>query len=310
LNTYGTSSNPFPELPPAASFYSVNWGGVEAVKWGPASALRSEAALAVPDSATGTMSMWVKFHDDLFYEIMSFQDRGMSGFNPSTASLEINAGGYTDYLPTPGPIQTSLRLSLQAQHDATDPPRPGMFYLDDLRISDFEKWYHIYMEWNTDAGTSVLKINGVTVPVYEYPGDVYLDESHTGPPFTTHWSESVVNSLAMFYNHVGDGPGFSIADYWMDVDRVGVGVEKFVDLETGRPRMLGAFGEKPITPAAPEGEPDPPPVKPAFFFHRQGSDALTFLENRGTGGVFYLTGDDPTPEPDRPKFAASTSGMR
>lgn len=31
MNTYGTAANPFPELPPAASFYSVSWGGTVVV---------------------------------------------------------------------------------------------------------------------------------------------------------------------------------------------------------------------------------------------------------------------------------------
>lgn len=308
MNTYGTPENPFPELPPAASFYSVHWGGVKAVKWKPSSALSNVAALAMADSATGTMSMWLKFFDDFFYDILAFSDLGMAGFDSSNAFLRINAGGYIDELPSPGPIETSLRLWMQAQHDVTDPPRPGMFYLDDLRIADFEKWYHIYMEWDNNVGHCVLKINGATVPAYEYPGDVYLTESHTGPPFTTYWSQSAAGSLTLF-DTLTSGPGYSIAEFWLEAGVTGVGVDKFLAASTNEetgvttytPKGLGDNGEKPLTPPPTEEDPDPTPVKPDFYFSRRG-EPDSFLINRGTAGDFALTGDTPSAEPTSPTF--------
>jgi len=301
LNTYGTLDSPFPELPPAASFYSVSWSSVKAVKWQYLSMLTDAGSTVISDSHKGTLSTWIKF-DDTENNLIFFYG------GQSYVWLTMQAGGWLDSSPTSGAVVTSMRLWLRAlDPEAPEDPVPLMVIEDQANISDINKWYHIYIEWDTDAGTAVIKINNATVTPYIFPGDDYLTASFRGPPFTIPWGSgktndaldwpsggSEVHFLDRYYTPSGN---YSIADFWLDVGRTGVGVDKFLasstNPETGvstyTPKGLGTNGELSTGPA------------PKFFFARRGTPD-TFDTNRGTAGEFTLIGDAPLSESSAPKF--------
>ena len=185
------------------------------------------------------------------------------------------------------------------------------------------KWFHVFAQWDTDAGSLVLKVNGRSLATVVYSGaNVDPYHNHKGPPFAVPWGyptddEGGPNTTQFFsntnYNEIA--VGFSLAEFWLDVDKPAmaptVTVDKFVDLTTGEPRPLGKDGE------LPSGK------KPAFFFSRTGAPK-TFIDNRGYGGKFTfargyvdpgtlffhsvdivgdaIDKDPPLDEPDNPKF--------
>jgi len=193
-------------------------------------------------------------------------------------------------------------------------------------------WFHVYCEWNSQTGDCLLKINGRAVPSAAVTQDTTGDVSGGRFGFDVPWQKQPVdprfparganqNTVFFWWDLTPDvvfaQPPYSIAEFWLEPGRVGIGVDKFVDVATGRPKNLGANGEAPLT-----GLPEMPgqPLRPAFYFGRRGAPR-TFLENRGYAGAFTLAKtiedfpakvrvpiadvekDGPLDEPDSPHFA-------
>jgi len=318
LKTYGTLDNPFPELPPAASFHSVSWSGVQAVKWMDSTyitAFRDD--LTISNSPRGTLSAWFKFPTVDRYTLFEG--------NNNDLRLDITPGGYLDEFPTSGAVTVSTRFLFGAAANGggvDEPYNQLVVFEDNADIANTGTWYHVYVEWDTSASTFLMKVNNATVASHIFPGDDYIGESYTGPPFDVPWKTDPLGEPGAFIDffwfrdseplHVAT---YSVAEFWLMTGATGVGVDKFLvsitNEETGvttyTPKGLGANGEKPMTPPPTAEDPEPAPVKPTFFFSRRG-EPDTFLINRGAAGAFTLIGDTPIAETVSPKFTIPASG--
>ena len=295
MNTYGTPAKPFPELPPAASFYSVGWAGVKGVIWDTTGVSYLHRSLTNPtaDSSAGTLSLWIRFKVHSVAEIIQFGPYFTLFVAPSIGGVGINqseSGDASVYLSTKG-------RDVIVGETPGDPPtpisaQPGLAYEDDGNpgITDINKWHHVYVAWDTDAGVGKIAVDGVnrTTLIVESGTE---EEGVYGAPFSVPWSLSVpgddffdTNILPFNIYSPPFGSQFSIAELWIDTTRYDVGKEKFINAATGSSPGLGDTGEIPMGTA------------PTFFFRRRG-DAVTFIENKGIGGTFVLSGSEPTAEP-------------
>jgi hypothetical protein len=318
LKTYGTPANPFPELPPAASFYSVAWSGVKGVKWMDSAYITAlRETLTISNSPKGTLSAWFKFPATDRYTIFE-------GVN-NDFRLDITPGGYLDSFPTSGAVTVSTRFLFGAAANGggfEEPYNQLVVFEDNANIADTGKWYHVYAEWDTAASSFLMKVNNVTVSGHIFPGDDYISDSYTGPPFDVPWKTDPLGEPDTFidffwfrYSVPLNVATYSVAEFWLATGVTRVGVDKFLTSSTNpdtgvttyRPKSLGANGEKPMTPVPTEVDPDRAPVKPDFYFSRRG-EPDTFLINRGTAGDFTLVGDKPIDETTSPKFTIPTTG--
>jgi hypothetical protein len=269
----------------------------------------------------------------------------MTGHGSGDMSVDFAPGDDNDYRPV------SLRFDLAIVND------PGIYGIGAVVYDQFNfegsmvsdgvvfggadggigHWWHVYCEWNTSAGEFLLMVNGRRVSSAALPGTTVGTESngvfgfdvpwHQQPPMLGRPTVGINQNTVFFWWDLPPGdsypsPPYSIAEFWMDPGRTGVGVDKFVDLKTGLPKSLGANGETPLF-----GMPDPlpgQPRQPAFYFHRAGAPK-SFLENRGYAGAFTLArtvseiftefmgkvretldpdvpGNGPLDEPDNPHF--------
>ena len=122
-------------------------------------------------------------------------------------------------------------------------------------------WFHVYSEWNSQSGECLLKINGRSVPSAAVTQDTTGDVSGGKFGFDVPWQKQPVdprfpargadqNTVFFWWDLTPDvvfaQPPYSIAEFWLEPGRTGIGVDKFVDVATGRPKSLGANGELPL----------------------------------------------------------------
>lgn len=285
----GSVARPYRENPPT-HFVEVHWGGGKAVKWNFAQYLYAGPLTAVPNSPAGALSMWVKFYPEALLESGQTSIFG-SGWHHLVLGVE---GGIT----TPISMGVNQRSSMQFEFDdaATfDAENRYAFMLDgETALSTTGRWYHVYAEWDTGAGSFVLKVNGRPAASLVATGEPF---GAGGFPFDVAWGAELDNAespnVTQFFQNFGSFEPpvrHSFAEFWLDVKRPAgdpeagpaswPGVDKFVDTATGKPKPLGTSGE------IPTGK------KPAFYFRRSGKPE-SFVVNRGYGGAFTFARLDP-----------------
>ena len=333
----------------------VHWKDGVAVKWKADTYVHAGGLTAALNSPTGTLSVWLKHNLALSsYRELTLIDGNLAAYRLRHAPGDMTGHGSGDMSMdfAPGdPLDmrpVSLRFDLAMVND------PGIYSVDGVvydfnfegsMVSDgivfpvLNKWWHVYCEWNTQAGSFLLKINGATVASAALPGTTVGTASDGVFGFSVPWHQQP-DMMGQEYRRANQDtvffwwdeppsitwpatPPYSIAEFWLDTGRPGPGVDKFVDVATGKPKPLGKNGELPLI-----GMADPPgkPHRPAFYFHRAG-EPKTFLENRGYAGAFSLAKtveeipdefmglvrvaldpdkDGPLHEPDAPHFDPPT----
>jgi len=324
ISTEGSAAKPYRENPPT-HFVEVHWSGGIAVKWNFSQFMYRDGALAVGNSPTGTLSVWLKFHPDLATYgrgVASLFYSSWMDFSVSTRddwSTVVHGGAPWGMTEVERAYHKFKFFPSSAEAFFT-PGAPNTYaYLVDTGAAfpATSKWYHLFVQWDTAAGTLAIKVNGRTVSSVVYPGS-WVDPRDLGPPFNVDWgwptsNDGTTPNSSQFLSNANLADalpvGFSIAEYWLDnTAPLGLTVDKFVDLKTGRPKSLGASGE------LPKG------AKPAFYFSRTGAPQ-SFVANRGYGGAFQFArghyasdlsftvediadpaSDPPLDEPERPQF--------
>ena len=298
----GSAANPYKEMPPTR-FVEVHWHGGIAVQWKQAHMVYIEPLRLVPTSPTGVLSVWVKFPEGAGGSVISFVQSEFLQFAFSFGGGYDAGGGRP-----PGSI------TINAIEETGDAHKEVWLQDVNAELRETSKWYHVYAEWDTNAGSLLLKINGRTVSTTMTQGFDVLD-TWGGTPISMQWDTLAAPvppafpQTTFFWTQFSginppDDVRYSIAELWLDVGRLHVGIDKFADVATGKPKRLGKTGEIPTG------------VKPAFYFGRSGAPK-TILENRGYGGVFkyaktqdliplYPDIDGPLHEPEEPHFVPIT----
>ncbi len=317
MKSYGTPDNPWPELPPAASLYSVHWSGLQGVQWFEAAYLHRGGLILPGDlprlaSARGTLSVWFKFNTA---EPISLLSGDLYAY-----MLDVLPGGGigTLWSDESGPVSVRFVFAEAATSmSGSDPPLDGMWAMEDIDSSlstggDLKVgtgiWFHVYAEWDSTTGYFVLKVNNRPATTAVISGSEFFDPVLSGDPsFEVPWWQDPLSPSPLpegqdtifFWMpnalQVDSRPKYAVADFWLDIERNHIGIDKFIDTATGTPRSLGKDGELPTG------------KKPAFFFHRQG-EPKTFCTNRGYAGDFTLVGSPPVSEPTAPRFTPATTG--
>jgi len=296
---FGSPEQPYVEMPLAGYSASVHWHGGTAVQWKQAHMVYIDPLRLVPSSPFGVLSMWVKFPDGAASSVISFVQSELIQFAFGFGGA-YDAGGGRPF----GSITVNAIRETEDEHKEV--------WLQDANaeLNTYNRWYHIYAEWDTNAGSLVLQINGRPVSTTITQGFDVLD-TWGGTPISMQWDTPAAPAPPAFpqttffwtqFSGISppDPVRYSIAALWLDPGRHDVGVEKFVDLATGKPKALGANGQIPTG------------TLPAFYFARSGAPK-TILDNRGYGGVFKFARtqeltplnpdiDGPLHEPEEPHF--------
>lgn len=297
---FGSPEHPYVEMPLAGYSTAVHWSGGIAVQWKEAHMVYIDPLRLVPSSPTGVLSVWVKFPEDAPSAVISFVQSEFIQFALGFGGAYDAGGGRP-----PGSI------TINAINETEDEHKEVWLQDADAELRETKKWYHIYVEWDTNGGSILLKINGRNVSTTMTQGFDVLD-TWGGVPISMQWDTPAAPvppafpQTTFFWTQFSgisppDDVRYSVAELWLDVGRLHLGIEKFVDVATGRPKALGKNGEIPTG------------TKPAFYFGRSGAPK-TILDNRGYGGVFKfaktqeLTSlnpdiDGPLHEPEEPHFA-------
>jgi len=314
ISTEGSIDRPYRENPPT-HFKEVHWRGGKAVKWNFAQFVYAGPLTAVPNSPAGVLSMWVKFYPEALNESGQTGIFG-SGWHGLLLSVQ---GGNSTPISMGENKQNSMELQFaDAAAPDTEIDRYAYMIDGDIALSTTGRWYHVYAEWDTGAGSFALKINGRSAASMVATGEPFGDG---GFPFNVAWAAVLDNegspNVNQFFKNFGSFTPpvrHSLAEFWLDVKRPAgdpeaptggfPGVDKFVDTATGKPKSLGASGETPTG------------KKPAFYFRRSGKPE-TFVANRGYGGAFTFArlaadftasdiadpaSDPPLHEPEEPQF--------
>jgi len=292
VNTYGTPENPFPELPPAASFYSVHWAGGAILITRPGSFRPVMISPACPP-ALASQGSWVSWYyappGDLFI------GDGTGGLPESGSSFDFHI--------TPGMIDPYWDGEIVSQGDAlfsrvryassdnsqlwTVRPvdswtivhrvelEPDDFVvMADVGLMPYEQWHCVMMSWVAGGATSFVYDDVVQAVGFEPYGfgagiwdGTYQDDAGAIAP--------APERLGLMS---GEGGHY---DWWLSTEVIDFSNEanrrRFIDADL-KPVLLGADGAL----GSPTGR------APEFFFH-PGKTLEAFTNNRGTGGAVRWT---------------------
>lgn len=312
MKTYGTSENPFPELPPAASLYSVSWGGT--VKWptAPFSFLEKTGVASPPltDSYTGTLSFWFRVNGTLGADTDKIVP---ILFVPAPAlfsdAFDIGLSVFISRIDMLDAV-SALRFSVQIQRQPGDIESIFQVETEEFESSSptylapdlcDNKWAHFHVTWDALNATGLATVN--KLPYGPYIRTLSIDRSDpesaqtvdyvaaeapwsATPRFFGAWpnfdAASVIPPDALSANHL-----ISLAHVWVDTHDIITDIAKFVT-DDDRPAALGPAGEF----LDDTGE-VVPGTGPDYYF--KGGPA-EFAGNRGTGGAMTLIGEDPAPQ--------------
>jgi len=328
VKSYGTLEQPFPELPPAASLYSVQWGG--AIKWPTAPFSYAEKTGAadplLTDSYTGTASFWFRINGT-----MPALEGGVSAVVPVVyvAGPRIfdtadgrNVDDYGFYIwvyTNPGDvfglvfqIQRQIGVMLSQFRMDTSELFTGPSSLPTGLCDD--KWAHFLLSWDTDAATGTLTVNKTSRTLYSnsFSQDTSAEVDPIGYAGAyVPWTQTPrFFGARAFYSEVESGPSdvtigpadsltenhlISLAHVWVDTQTIVTDAAKFVTGDD-RPKALGPAGEfldgagDVILGTAPD------------FYFSGGPNG--FVQNRATGGEVTLVGDPPVSQSVAVKIGA------
>ncbi len=282
MKSYGTLADPWPELPPAASLYSVQWAGGSVI-WQTQYLLTGSAEIrdtsrlnadatgnSLDDSARGTAAFWVSvLHDtpDASFEIVVVvADAGtlLPQFPPVYNVLSV---GMQNGLIIDG-ITKVPGWALNLGNGNTGQWVAFLAHPDSIG-NIVGKWSHILVNWDFAVPAASLWVNGAPQPL------VQGGDAGTAPPARWGTGAEINFFPAYFFEETYS---LGLQDVWID-NKVRVSdPSRFFDAATGRGKPLGANGELPID------------RKPLFFFH---GNPAGFVQNLGTDGPVTLIGDAP-----------------
>lgn len=321
MKTYGTPANPFPELPPAASFYSVGWGGGAILISRPGAYVPLMLSTQCPALLTSQGS-WVSW----YYGVPSGQfDYGDETYGvPATGfsfDFHIRSGFIDPHWAYPGVEGSgdalfSRVVSVSADNSQHWTIRPvdswaivfqsdmegdDFYVMADVGLLPFEKWHCVMMSWIVGGASSIVYDDIVQIVGFEPEGfggiwdGSYQDQGGAVAP--------VPERLALMS---GEGGHY---DWWLSTEFI-----DFAAVENRR-RFIDA-DLKPV-PLGPDGALGSPTRRaPEFFFH-PGKTLEAFTKNRGTGGAVRWTDQagvnegyfvDPVWQQMKKPTAAATSG--
>jgi hypothetical protein len=284
---YGTLDNPWPELPPAASLYSVAWAGGAILITRPSQYTPLIIASNCPPSLTSRGS-WVTWYRSEANE-HPFSD-GFFGVpvEGSSFSAELTVGATEAWWGDPG-IETSgeagfPRVIYESQDGNKNwTIRPADSFTT-VHITPFEP---IDFWWRADIGTMALEVWHCVMLSWIVGGaksmvinDVIKDVVYEPEPFTGYWDEGYQDDadaiapaparLALLYT---EGSHY---DWWLSTE--------FIDFTVvaNRRRFITA-DRKPVPLGTDGSNGSPTGRKPEFFFH-PGKTLADFSKNRGTAG--------------------------
>jgi hypothetical protein len=291
LKTYGTPENPFPELPPAASFYSVHWTGCAIFITRPATTAPLLLSTACPALLTSQGS-WVSWH---YATPTTFRQAnyGVPDAGGGTFSFEINSD-YTDawwgdpgivgegdalyarvvYSSSDNELHWTIRTPdswkevFRSEHDPYD-----IVAISSIGKLPLDQWHCVMMSWVVGGASSIVYDDIVQAVGYEpttfsgmWDGS-YQNDAGATPP--------VPERLALL---AGEGGHY---DWWLSTE--------FVDFSVlaNRRRFITAE-KKPVALGTDGALGSPTNRKPEFFFH-PAKTLADFTTNRGTSGAVQWT---------------------
>ena len=326
---YGTPANPFPELPPAASFYSVHWAG-GAVKWPtmPFSYLEKSGAASplLTDSYIGTASFWFRINGTMlppeggesavfplvyvagprFFDTYTYE-----GADHVTYEANVHDYGFYIWVLKDGGGGLGITARVERQIDANwyamaIESSDGFGSSGDLSADVFDnKWGHIKLVWDFSAETGTITVNKVDISTYV--STLGFDTSIIGggdpidySPSYVPWGETprffgargLYSEVESGPSEATIGPNDSLSEnHLISLAHVWVDTQ---DIITDAAKFVTA--ENKPQPLGPNGEfldeagAVIPGTKPEFYF-KGPPDA--FIENKGSGGAMTLIGEPP-----------------
>ena len=326
MKTYGTLDNPFPELPPAASFYSVAWGGGQ-VNWPTRPFSYLECAVAAPpltESYYGTASFWIRVNGALtvdteapYYEIIPILS--MMGPPRSDNLIDLfevrilnNTGGQDLRINVLNDrVIGTIRVVCEAVNGEESPSipsgTPGSLFNN--------AWGHVLLTWDFLAQTGTITVNKGEMPNYPTSqsydlgtsGDVSTPSAITAP---VAWQDTARWFGAQSFVPEGDpepparaAPAeplpanhmIALAQVWVSTRERITDVSKFVDADN-KPAKLGPGGAVTIE-VDPGDATKNTTVTPDFYFV---GGPKAFVKNAGTAGEATLVGEPPIAQTVKP----------
>lgn len=297
METYGKPDNPVPETPPAASYYSVNWGGDKAIF---IMRPRVYTPLMISPNCPALLTSqgsWVSWYYGVASGSYYYGDEtyGIPD-DPTSYSFDFHIrSGYIDawWGDTNGVEGTGDALLLRAVYSSADNERHWTIRPTDsfkivhevawdpidyvvmveIGAMPMERWHCFMMSWVVGGAKSI---------VYD---DVVQDVSFEPEGFGGFWDGSlqdqgdavapVPERLALMN---GEGGHY---DWWLSTE--------FIDFTevNNRRRFINA-DLTPVSLGTDGKSGSPTNRQPEFFFH-PGKTLENFTENRGTGGKVRWT---------------------
>jgi hypothetical protein len=284
---YGRKDKPWPELPPAASLYAVQWGGAAILITRPSQYTPLIIASHCPALLTsqGSWVTWYRSeaHEHLFSDgFFGVPDEG------SSFAAELKGGATQASWGDPGIVTSGDAGFPRIIYSSDDgnkhwtirpadsfttvyisPFEPnGFWWRADIGMMALEVWHCVMVSWVVGGARSIV-IN-----------DVIKDVAYEPEPFTGLWDGGyqddgdaiapVPERLALLYT---EGSHY---DWWLSTEFI-----DFTDV-VNRRRFITA-NLKPVSLGADGSNGSPTGRKPEFFFH-PGATLADFSRNRGTAG--------------------------
>jgi len=257
LKSYGTADNPWPELPPAASLYSVSWAGDMAVELrntghgSTATQYRYIKYSPSMDTAQGSLCYWVKIATD---------DDGYIAWDTWPGLI------------VPGVYQGEFHADQYFQYDGNFIQRVNSIIASagenwwpicrDTGIT-FDRWIAVQMSWDAPGDKFTIAVDGRDRD-WTYLAKLGTVRTLRGP-------EQIIVSTSF--------ETVSYYDVWFS--------REFIDFERADNRARFIDSDKKPVPLGADGiKGSPTERKPEFFFHcGSGDDPRKFFtHNLGTEG--------------------------
>jgi len=286
VKSYGTADNPFPELPPAASLYSVAWaagGAIFISRADPYMPLLLSSKCPALLTSQGSWMSWyygtpgIIVRDGTYgisetgmsfdFEISSgyaapYWDDGLQGGEDAIFSRIAYSDAENVLHWTPRPVD-SWTIVHRVEFDPYD-----FVVMSDVGLLPFEMWHCVMMSWVVGGAKSIVYDDTIKSVGFEPDGwtgtwdGSYQDDSGAIP--------EAPERLALMS---GEGGHY---DWWLSTE--------FIDFNKieNRRRFITA-DLKPVSLGTDGAKGSPTGRKPEFFFH-PGTTLADFTKNRGTGG--------------------------
>ncbi len=266
MKTYGTLDNPFPELPPAATFDSVSWVGDMAVELrnsgygSTATQYKYSKYDPVMDTSQGSLCYWVKV----------------------TESADGSIFWDNQSLIEPGVYQGGAYAGFTFQSDGNFIERNNTFIAEVGEVwwvvcrdtgASFDRWIAVQMSWNVPDDLFTIAVDG-RVRAWTYQNKLNTVRTMQAPQQIV-----MISSLEIVAYY----------DVWLS--------REFIDFDRADNIARFITGDKKPSPLGETGiRGSPTERRPEFFFHcKSGDDPQRFFSNNlGTEGPVATEGTTDT----------------